>query len=77
MKTDKTLQTFEELLAESLRFHGMLTPVVEEEAEGEIEMPQHLAEPDLLFAKIEEKKSKSDVGSKVRLAAFKGKRKKK
>lgn len=72
-KSRKTTNDFEEILAESLRFHGMLTPSKEDESKPEITLPVSLQEPDFLF----NKKQQEESFPKIRLAAFKGSKKKK
>jgi hypothetical protein len=70
-KSRKTTNDFEEILAESLRFHGMLTPSKEDESKPEIALPAHLQEPNFLFNKKKEEES----FPKLRLAAFKSSKK--
>lgn len=72
-KFRKTTNDFEEILADSLRFHGMLTPSKEDESNPDITLPTHLQEPDFLF----NKKKQEDSFPKLRLAAFKGTKKRK
>jgi hypothetical protein len=73
-KTRKTTNDFEEILAESLRFHGMLTPSKEDESKPEITLPVSLQEPDFLFNK---KQQEEESFPQIRLAAFKASKKKK
>lgn len=72
-KKEKNLQDFEDIISESLRFHGLLTPSSESMTKQEdVKLPEHLQEPDFLF-----KKEASDLLPKMRIAAFKTGAKKK
>ena len=75
-KPRKNLQAFEDMLQESLRFHGLLTP---SSGQGnnleDVKLPEHLNEPDFLFEKNEEKEN-FEV-PKYKKAAFKSSARKK
>jgi|GEM_PF-5720833 hypothetical protein len=65
LKEKKT--NVENLIGDSLRFHGLLTPSNDPKNDLDISLPDHLKEPDFLF----KKKSNEKEFSKIRMAAFK------
>ena len=71
-KEKMNTQQFEEILGESLKFHGLLTPVSKEIED--IKLPQHLADANFLSSAT---KKKPIELPKLRLAAFKSNAKKK
>jgi len=70
-RKQNTKQNFEDILSDSLRFHGMLTPSKEEKTDGIIVLPEQLKSADFLFSKETTEKPS------LRIAAFKRVKKKK
>ncbi len=66
----KNLQAFEDLLQESLRFHGLLTPSSDQDTNlTDVKLPDHLNESDFLFEKS--KGGENFDLPNIKMAAFK------
>jgi hypothetical protein len=75
-KPRKNLQAFEDMLQESLRFHGLLTPSSDQDANLEdVKLPEHLNESDFLLEKSKEKENLELP--RIKMAAFKSSGRKK
>ncbi len=69
-KRRKNLQAFEDLLQESLRFHGLLTPSSDQDTnQPDVRLPEHLNKSDFLFEKRES--GENFELPDIKMAAFK------